>query len=173
MQSKKLKIKTITVSALFASILCILSPFVIPIGPIPLSLANFAVMLCAFSLSMPYALLSVTVYILLGLCGLPVFSSFSGGLQTLFGATGGFIWGYILLCVFCSFAKKSKKRAFKIIFCLIGLALCYLLGVLQYCVVLKTSFLSAVIICVLPFLFLDIIKCILAYLISKKILKIM
>lgn len=169
MQLKRINIKKLTNSALFAAVICIVSPFVIQIGVVPLSLANLAVMLCAFTLPTSSAVLSVVVYILLGLCGLPVFASFQGGAHILFGATGGFLWGYILLCVFCSSVRNKKSLGAKLLLCFCGLLCCYTLGVLQYCFVLKTSILNALLVCVLPFLVFDIIKCVLAFFLSQKL----
>ncbi len=169
MQLKRINIKKLTVSALFAAVICIVSPFVIQIGVVPLSLANLAVMLCAFTLPASNAVLSVAVYLLLGLCGLPVFASFAGGAQVLFGATGGFLWGYIPLCVFLSFAKLKNNFVYRALMCFCGMLCCYTLGVMQYCIVLKASVLSGLLVCVAPFFVFDIIKCVLAYLFSKRV----
>ena len=43
--------------------------------------------------------LSYVVYMLLGICGLPVFSGFSGGLGKLIGPTGGYLAGFLFLIV--------------------------------------------------------------------------
>ena len=169
MQLNKIRIKNLTVSALLSAVICIVSPFVIQIGVVPLSLANLAVMLCAFTLPRFNAMLSVAVYLLLGLCGLPVFASFQGGAHILFGATGGFLWGYIPLCMFCSFASKKKGLVGKLLLCFFGLICCYILGVLQYCFVLKTSILNALLVCVLPFLVFDIIKSVFAFFLAEKL----
>lgn len=172
MKATKSKIKEISVSALFAALICVASPFVVPIGAVPLSLANFAVMLCAFTLPTVSAVSAVAVYLLLGLCGVPVFSSFQGGAHILLGATGGFLWGYIFLCLFCSFVPKNKQVNLKtVLLCTLGLLCVYALGTLQYCLVCKVNILSALIVCVLPFILFDIIKCILAYLLSKRLKK--
>ena len=167
----KINLKNLTLSALFAAVICIVSPFVIQIGVVPLSLANFAVMLCAFVLPFSNALLSVGTYLLLGLCGLPVFASFQGGAHVLFGATGGFLWGYILLCLFCAFAKNRKNTVSKILLCGCGMLSCYTLGVLQYCLVLKTGILSGLIVCVAPFILFDILKCSVAVFVADKLKK--
>lgn len=161
--------KKITTSALFCAVICVISPFVIQIGVIPLSFSNFAVMLCAFVLPFSNSLLAVIGYLLLGLCSLPVFASFQGGAQVLFGVTGGFLWGYVILCVCCSLARNKKTFIQKTVLCLCGLFGCYAIGILQYCIVLKASFLSGLLVCVVPFIVFDIIKCILAFLLGQKI----
>ena len=96
-----MKIKDITAISLMAALMCILAPFSLPIGPIPLSLSTFAVYLAAGLLGKKRGTMAVLIYILLGAIGLPVFSGFSGGIQKLFGVTGGYIIGY-LPCVYIS-----------------------------------------------------------------------
>ena len=74
----KLKVKDMTFIALFAALMCVISPFSLPIGPVPISLATLVVYIVASFLDYKRAPVVVLVYILIGICGLPVFSSFSG-----------------------------------------------------------------------------------------------
>ena len=90
-----MKTRDLTLTALFAAILCVAAPFSIPVGPIPITLATFAIYLAAIVLGKKYGTLAVVIYILLGAVGLPVFSGFSGGFQKIVSATGGYIIGYI------------------------------------------------------------------------------
>lgn len=173
MSKVKTDLKRITASALFAAFICVASVFVVPIGALPLTLSNFAVMLCAFTLSTSGVLASVSVYLLLGLCSVPVFSFFQGGPQILFGITGGFLWGYIPLALFLSLAKRFKNKKLKFfLFVTVGMLCMYTLGVVQYCIVSKANFLSAILVCVLPFVAFDIIKCVAAYFLSLRLQKI-
>lgn len=68
----------------------------VPFGPIPFTLQTLAVMFVMFALKPKEALVSIAVYLLLGALGLPVFSSFKGGLAALVGPTGGFIVGFLV-----------------------------------------------------------------------------
>ena len=95
MQSKHSKIKDLSIIALFAAIMCILGPLSIPIGPVPISLTTFAVFLSVYLLGAKKSAISVIIYLLIGLTGLPVFSGFQGGVAKLAGPTGGYIIGYI------------------------------------------------------------------------------
>ena len=65
--------RQMTVLALFAAIMCIVSPLSISIGPIPLTLATFVLYLTVAVLETS-GTISVTLYVLLGTVGLPVFS---------------------------------------------------------------------------------------------------
>lgn len=170
MNKTKTFLKEMSVAALFSAVLCVISPFSVPVINIPVSAATFAVMLCAFTQKPLWAVLSTAVYLFIGFCGLPVFSSFCGGPSILFGPTGGYLWGYIPLSLFCSLAVKVSKSTFKIfLFTLLGMLSVYTLGTIQYCAVTKSTVLSSVVICILPFIIFDILKAITAFTISKKL----
>ena len=84
-----MKIKKIVICGLFCAVMCLLAPLNIQIGMIPITLATFAIYVIGAAAPPSYALASVICYITLGAVGLPVFSGFEGGLQKLFGITGG------------------------------------------------------------------------------------
>lgn len=171
---KKIKINSaiIALSALFCAIICILSQISVmtPFG-IPLTLQTFAVSLCGCLLGGFYGTASVGVYVLLGALGLPIFSSFRGGAQILFGPTGGFIWGFFILAFFCGLSCKFNKTAFKLLFSAFGLLLCHLLGVLQFKFVSGNNFLSAFLISSLPYILKDILCLLLAFYTARQIRK--
>ncbi len=125
------------------------------------------VALSGYLLGPYYGTLSVVVYLLLGAVGLPVFSGFCGGLPILFGPGGGFLWGFVLLGVCCS--VRCAKKWHKIGVSFIGLALCHLLGCIQFAAVTATAFWSALATVSLPFLWKDALLLAVAFRISSKI----
>ncbi len=149
---------------IFAAIICVSSFVVIPIGTVPVSATLLSVMICAVALSPFEAFCATFVYVIMGTVGLPVFSGGSGGLGILVGVTGGYIWSYPLLSLIVSFfnAVKIEKKVFKFtlsfISCLIGVAFCYICGTVQYIFVTKADFYTALTVCVIPFVPIDIIK---------------
>lgn len=172
MKLSKLNLKKISVSALFCAIICIISQFSVmtPFG-IPLTLQTFAISLCGYTLGAYYGTASVFIYIIIGVFGLPVFSAFQGGAQVLFGPTGGFIWGFILLCFFCGIAKSSDKLILKILFSSLGLVFCHLIGIFQFKIISGNSFIAAFLLSCLPYLLKDIISLVLAFYLSVQIKK--
>jgi biotin transport system substrate-specific component len=117
---------------------------------------------------------SVTIYLLLGLTGLPVFSSFTGGAGKLIGPTGGYLIGYLFIaCISGLFFKKcgSSYTFRKLIICFFGMTLgtivCYLLGTLWLSYQLSLSFTTALSVGVLPYIPLDILKMILALILGR------
>ena len=157
--------------AVFAAVLCICSPLSIPVGPIPMTLSVFAVMLCGVVLDLPCALGSVLVYLTLGLF-LPVFSGGNTGLSALPGPTGGYIWSYLLMIpvirVFAGLRVRSRFWAYTSAFCgcVVSLCVCYLCGCLQFSLLAGRSLREAAAVCVAPFVGVDLGKALAASLLG-------
>jgi len=66
-----------------------------PLGPVPLSLQTFFVLLTGFLFGPAYGALAAALYLLAGAVGLPVFAGGSAGLAKLLGPTGGFLVSFI------------------------------------------------------------------------------
>lgn len=96
------------------AVICVLSPFAIaiPVSPVPISLATFAIYLTVIILGWEDGTISVLVYVLLGFAGAPVFTGFTGGAGKVLGPTGGYIIGYIFLAfiegAFVDGARKAR-----------------------------------------------------------------
>ena len=84
--------------AVFAALIAALTlPGAIPIGiGVPITLQTLGVMLAGAILGARKGALAVTVYVALGLAGLPILSGGTGGLGVLVGPTGGYLLGFIL-----------------------------------------------------------------------------
>ena len=168
-----IKIRDICFISVFAAIIAVCAQISIPMpAGIPFTFQTFAVPLAGIILGAKRGMLSSTVYVLIGLIGLPVFSGFKGGIGVLFSSTGGFILSFPLmaLCVGIfseiSSSKKIKNKFFKIILIIIGLisgaGINYLFGILMFSILTSGSLQSAFTACVMPFIPVDIIKFILA-----------
>lgn len=154
--------KRMALIALFTSITCILAPLSIPIpiSPVPITLTNLVLFLCLFILSWKEALLSYILYLLLGLCGLPVFSGFSGGPGKLAGPTGGYLIGFIFLILIAGsfFHFFPKKKTLTVIGMILGMAATYTFGTLWLSVQMNLSFPAAFSVGVLPYMIGDGVK---------------
>ena len=161
-------------AALMCAVIAILSQIAIPMpSGVPVTLQTFAVALCGCVLEMRYSAAAAAVYILLGLVGVPVFSGFSAGPGRLFGPTGGFIWGFLLFAVLCSFSVKQKNRPVRIALCLCGLMVCHICGILQFAFVSGNGILPSFLLVSAPYLIKDAASVILAMIISRRIRKIL
>lgn len=96
MSSSSILIRNMVLAALFAALLAIGGQIAIPIGPVPITLQTMMVLLAGAILGSRWGTVSVLVWILLAAVGAPVLSGGTGGLGVLFGATGGYILGFLV-----------------------------------------------------------------------------
>ncbi len=176
--SNSSNVKRITYISLFSVLITICSWISIPIGGIPITLQTFAVFLAIFTLGARYSALALTVYLLLGAIGLPVFAGFGSGLGTLFGLTGGYLIGFygIIICygAITKIFGKSKLPTF--IGSLLGLISCYAIGTAWFIYVYTGTsgaigIIATLSLTVFPFIAFDIGKIILAIFLEKRLRK--
>lgn len=173
------KMKEISLIALFSAIIVICSLVTVP-SMVPFTLQTFAIFLCLNILGAKKGIISILIYIFLGVVGLPVFSGFNGGIGVLLNVTGGYIIGFIFSALtywlITSLFNKKPRKTINLIASFSGLIVCYIFGTLWYILLFikngdTISFTSAFSICVLPFIIPDILKILLASSISGKINK--
>ncbi len=68
----------------------------VPGSPVPITGQTFGVLLVGVSLGLRRGLFAVSLYVLLGVIGLPFFADGKGGLDVIWGATGGYLIGFII-----------------------------------------------------------------------------
>lgn len=154
-------------SSLFAALIAICAWLSVPAGNIAFTMQTFAVFLTLGVLGGKWGSLSIAVYLLLGAVGLPVFAGFQGGLGTLLGVTGGYIWGFFLSGpVYWAFEKLCKPLGI-----ILGLLCCYACGCAWFLIYADSAMgLTAVILkCVVPYLIPDAVKLWLAYALANRI----
>lgn len=169
-------IKKLTMIAIMTSIIIICSQIVIPFA-VPFTLQTFAVFCALMILGGRDGLISVALYVLLGIAGLPVFAGFRGGIGHLMGPTGGFIAGFLILCafywIFERFARKNRRNTVFIL--TVGLFLCYLFGSLWFIKVYGASGESTIpgmlMICLVPYILPDLAKLVLALFVGGRVNK--
>ena len=168
MKSKKLTTYQMSVTALMAAAMCVLGPLTVPIGAVPISLANFVICLTAWLLGPKFGTLSVAVYLFIGLVGVPVFSGYGAGIAKLAGPTGGYLVGYLLLAFIGGlFIEKSKGQpVISGIGLVLGDAACYVLGTIWFMVLTGLDLPTSLTYCVIPYLPGDVIKIALASLLT-------
>ena len=141
----KSKTLFLTRAALLAAVMCILAPISIPIGPVPITLGVFAVMLAGTILNWKEA-----------------------GAAVLVGPTGGYLWTFLIMAIIIAlFSGKDRgNRVLETVLafagCLISLVICYFFGTLQFMHVASYDLKSALAACVYPFVAVDIAKAVVA-----------
>lgn len=171
--NQKIKTKQMVLIALMTAVTCVLGPLSIPLpfSPVPISLTNFAIFLAIFVLGMKNGTISFIIYLLLGAVGVPVFSSFRGGLQVLAGPTGGYLIGFIFLALIMGFALDhfDRKLVPTIIGMIIGMVVCYAFGIVWLAKLLSLSFKEGLMMGVIPYLPGDAAKIIIAAIVGPKL----
>lgn len=172
----KMSTKEMVAVAVMAALLCVAGPLSIAVGPIPLSLATFAVYLAGAVLGAKRGMLAVAIYLLIGLVGVPVFSAFSGGLQKLIGVTGGYLVGYLPCALITGLAVRGNgaevRPAWRLpLFMVLGTAVLYAVGTAWFMIQTGNNLGSALALCVVPFLVGDGIKIVAATLLALPVRK--
>lgn len=173
----KNNVQNLTLTALMAAILCVTGPIVIPIGMVPMSFANMVIYLTIILLDKKQAVISTAIYLLIGFVGIPVFAGFSAGAGKLFGPTGGYLIGYLILSFLggsiLERGKQQGKR--KISNQLWALSMgnfgLYFIGTLWLMYQSKLNLIAALSVGVFPFIVFDVIKMFLAISIGNSIKK--
>ena len=91
-----------------AALTAALAQVAIPLWPVPITGQTLAVLLVGSSLGATRGALSMVLYALLGALGAPIFSDASGGMGVLFGATGGYIVGFVLAAAFTGWLAQRR-----------------------------------------------------------------
>ena len=170
----KLSTKEIILCSLFAAIISILAQISIPLPftTVPLTLLVFAVSITGLILGAKLGTISVLIYLLLGVIGIPVFAQFSAGIGVLFGPTGGYLLGLPLMVYIVGFAKDKFSHNVIILSSLIlGLLSLYITGTLMFAVITGNTIYQSVLYCVIPFVFVDLLKLVLAFIIGSTVSK--
>ena len=170
--NSKFTIQQIAMIAVMTAVTCVLAPLSIPIGPVPISLTNFAIYLSLYLLDWKKGTVSYILYLLLGLVGLPVFSGFTGGIGKLAGPTGGYIIGFIPMAIIAGIViDKFSQRWIQILGMIVGTAICYAFGTAWFCIQAGYTVSAALAVCVIPFIPADLIKMVIAMIIGPEIRK--
>lgn len=176
------RVYALTEIALMSAVFCVLAPISMPIpfSPVPITFGTFVLYLTATVLGYKKGSISVAVYLLIGLAGLPVFSGFTAGFTKLIGPGGGYMIGYLPAALLIGWlADKVMKqenvdgkqgrqgvRMAGILVC--GAVLCYTFGTVWFLIVMDGTYTigQAFFVCVLPFLPFELIKIVLASVIA-------
>jgi biotin transport system substrate-specific component len=170
--SLKFSIKEMSTVAIFSALTAILAQISIPLpfSPVPITFQIFAVYISSIILGSKLGTLSQIIYVLLGTIGIPVFANFSGGLHFILGPTGGYILSYpIIAFIIGKILEKKQSFIITVLGLLFSLIVCYFIGVLQLSIITKITIQKAILVGALPFIPLDIVKIIIAYLIGVKV----
>ena len=166
-------VKSLLIIFIGSIILTVSAKIKIPFYPVPMTMQTFIVLFLGISFGYKIALATVSLYLLEGILGLPVFSNSPErgvGLAYFTGPTMGYLIGFLSACFLASFIKNDDSYFlifFKLIF---SVSTIYIFGILWLGTLIgwdKPIFTLGV----MPFLVAEIFKICLLTLITKKIIK--
>ena len=164
-------LRPMVLASLFAALTAVGALIALPVGPVPIVLQNFFVMLMALLLGPRWALAGMGAYLLAGALGLPVFAGGFSGLARFAGPTGGYLVGYLPCVVLIGWisARGRGHRLVDVLAMVCGTAALYSCGVAWLKVVTGMAWGQAVAVGVIPFLPGDIAKIIAAVLVINSL----
>ena len=140
---RKNLIATLTLSALFCTLICIGTFIKIPMpNMMPMTLQTFFVLLTGLVLPLKASTLATITYMALGLIGLPIFSG-GGGIGYVLMPNFGFIIGFVIATVIISVLTqklKNRKLWHYIVISFLGITVIYIIGILYFAFI--TNFLN-------------------------------
>lgn len=190
-QHSTARARSVAFCGLSIALMAVAAWITVPFGPVPFTLQTLAVMFVLFALPAKQALIAIGGYIALGGLGLPVFSSFKGGLAALMGPTGGFIVGFFVAALVAIavaallkrtplFASEEQKSFFgthiaagvlarNVVMGVVFLAVLYVFGWAWLMLAAHLSAEAAFVAAVAPFVLIDAMKMIAAVLIAQAV----
>ena len=166
-------IKSLLVIFLGSVLLAVSAKIKIPFYPVPMTMQTFVVLFLGISFGYKIALATVSLYLIEGILGLPVFSNSPErgiGLAYFTGPTMGYLIGFLTACFLASYIKISDNYLIIITKLILSVSSIYILGILWLGTLIgwdKPIFELGV----APFLLAEIFKISLLTILTKKILK--
>jgi biotin transport system substrate-specific component len=107
--------KTVLAVVLATALVAVCAHITVPLGftPVPVTMQTFAVLLLGLLFAPGPAFACLTLYLMEGAVGLPVFSPHGpGGLAQLLGPTGGYLLSYPFAAALASALYRRGRRSF-------------------------------------------------------------
>ena len=165
--------KSLIVIFLGSILLAISAKVKIPFYPVPMTMQTFVVLFLGLSFGYKIGLATVSLYLIEGIIGLPVFSNSPErgiGLAYFTGPTMGYLVGFLFACSLASFLKIEDNYAIIFLKLILSVSTIYILGILWLGVIIGWDK-PIIELGVTPFLLAEIFKITLLTLLAKKIIK--
>ena len=154
-------------------ILAISAKIKIPFYPVPMTMQTFVVLFLGISFGYKVALATVSLYLLEGIVGLPVFSNSPEkgiGLVYFTGPTMGYLFGFLSACFLASHIKINDNYFVIFAKLIISVSTIYILGILWLGILIGWDK-PIIQLGVMPFLLAEFFKIVLLTFLTKKIIK--
>ena len=156
------RIRRLAYAAEFAALYGLASFFVIPVGPVPITLQVLLIAFVGLFLGPRSAVMAVILYLLAGAVGLPIFAGGKAGLGVLFGPSGGYLVGFLFLAFIAGLARKTGTVG-TLVGLVVAVAACHACGIIGMSLTLNKTLVQAFYMD-LVFVPADLVKVLLAFL---------
>jgi biotin transport system substrate-specific component len=140
----------------------------IPVGPVPVTLQTFFLLLAA-PVMKRRAVVPAAVYLLLGTLNLPVFHAGLSGIGVLLGPSGGFLIGFVPAAAVAGLAYETRSRGIRLAGLAGATAVIYACGVAWLLFSAGLTLPAAFLVGVLPFLPGDVLKIAAVFLLGERL----
>jgi biotin transport system substrate-specific component len=157
------RLRHVALIALGALLIALTARISIPVpgSPVPVTGQTFGVLLVSGALGMRRGVASISLYVLIGLIGIPFFAEGKGGIQVILGATGGYLVGFVLAGAAVGRLAElgwDRRIGGAIGATSIGTAIIYAVGVPWLAISAGISLQKAIELGFMPFIGVDIVK---------------
>ena len=166
-------IKSLLIVLLGSFALIISAKIKIPFYPVPMTMQTFVVLFLGMSFGYKIGLATISLYLIEGIIGLPVFSNSPEkgiGLVYFMGPTMGYLIGFFSACFFASFINNNDNFLKVFIKLLLSVSTIYILGILWLGTLIGWDK-PIIELGVTPFLLAEFFKIMLLTFLAKKIFK--
>lgn len=125
----KIRTNDLCYMAILLALLVVCSKISINIGPIPITLQTFSVIILGYILKLKKSLIVFLTYIIIGLIGIPVFSG-GGGFDYILKPSFGFIIGFMLSSFITGIEFKKSNKYILFLQGLLGLVIIDVIGLI-------------------------------------------
>ncbi len=154
------QLRMMVYASLLAALIAAGAYLAIPIGPVPIVLQNLFVLLSGLLLGPRWGIASVSIYLLAGALGLPVFAGGVGGIGRFAGPTGGYLLGFLPAVYIIGLIsnKAGGRMVFDVIAMVCGSIIIYIIGVSWLKILTNMTLAKTLVVGMYPFLPGDILK---------------
>lgn len=174
MDKNRKAIRSIAKMAMLLALLVVSSYISINTGVLKFTLQLLVIFIIGLCSTMLESVIIVSLYIILGVLGLPIFANFGGGFAYLLSPTFGFVYSFLIGVMVMQVIKNAfrKIQKYKILeytlMCLACLFVVYLIGLIHFYFVYNyyldksSTFGNAIMLTVVPYIPFDILKIVVA-----------
>lgn len=157
-----MNVKDLVKISISTSLISVVAPLSIPIGPIPITLQTLIISIIGILIGGKKGFIATTMYIGIGAIGIPVFAQYKSGLSVLISPTGGFIISFpIMVFIIGIVFEKYKNKIILYIGVILANIINYVTGLCWFLYITNTGLVNGIKLIVIPFMLTTAIKVIL------------